>query len=84
MQIIKKIFSQEDIVGTAYLAASYLEQIGFDKTKLVYVVGSSGITQELDDVGIKYLPIGVNFSLTSPYLPTRQQPQCISVQFSLM
>ena len=59
LQIIKKIFSQEDIVGTAYLAASYLEQIGFDKTKLVYVVGSSGITQELDDVGIKYLPIGV-------------------------
>ena len=53
--------SQEDIVGTAYLAATYLDQIGFDKTKLVYVVGSSGITQELDDVGIKYLPIGVNW-----------------------
>jgi len=48
----------EEIVGTAYLAAAYLEQIGFDKTKLVYVVGSTGITQELDDVGIKYLPIG--------------------------
>jgi len=48
----------EDIVGTAYLAATYLDQIGFDKTKLVYVVGSLGITQELDDVGIKYLPIG--------------------------
>ena len=52
---------QEDIVGTAYLAATYLDQIGFDKSKLVYVVGSSGITQELDDVGIKYLPIGVNW-----------------------
>ena len=50
---------QEDIVGTAYLAAAYLEETGFDKSKLVYVVGSSGITQELDDVGIKYLPIGV-------------------------
>merc|ERR1719509_736890 len=35
----------DDIIGTAYLAAAY-------------VVGSSGITQELDDVGIKYLPIG--------------------------
>merc|ERR1719394_1429933 len=48
----------EEIVGTAYLAATYLEQIGFDKSKKVYVVGSTGITQELDDVGIKYLPIG--------------------------
>jgi len=50
--------SMDEIIGTAYLAATYLEQINFDKSKLVYVVGSSGITQELDDVGIKYLPIG--------------------------
>jgi len=49
----------EEIIGTAYLAAAYLEEVGFDKSKLVYVVGSTGITQELDDVGIKYLPIGV-------------------------
>ncbi|XP_023330010.1 glycerol-3-phosphate phosphatase isoform X2 [Eurytemora carolleeae] len=49
----------DEIIGTAYLAASYLEDCGFDKTKKVYVVGSAGITQELDDVGIQYLPIGV-------------------------
>ena len=54
------IQSQDDIIGTAYLAAAYLEEVGFDKSKLVYVVGSTGITQELDDVGIKYLPIGVS------------------------
>jgi len=54
----------DEIVGTAYLAAEYLQQVGFDKSKLVYVVGSTGITQELDDVGIKYLPIGVSSSLT--------------------
>ena len=48
-------------MGTAYLAATYLEQIEFDKSKLVYVIGSTGITQALDDVGIKYLPIGVRF-----------------------
>ena len=60
----------EDIVGTAYLAATYLDQIGFDKTKLVYVVGSSGITQELDDVGIKYLPIGVNWLNNPTSQPT--------------
>jgi len=49
----------EDIIGTAYLAATYLEDTGFDKNKKVYVVGSAGITQELDDVGIQYLPIGI-------------------------
>lgn len=48
----------EEIVGTAYLAAAYLDNQKFDKNKLVYVVGSSGITQELDDLGIKYLPVG--------------------------
>jgi len=53
----------EEIIGTAYLAAAYLEEVGFDKSKLVYVVGSTGITQELDDVGIKYLPIGVRKKL---------------------
>jgi len=54
----------EEIIGTAYLAAAYLEEVGFDKSKLVYVVGSTGITQELDDVGIKYLPIGVTSCLS--------------------
>ena len=29
------IFLQEEIIGTAYLAASYLEDSGFDKTKKV-------------------------------------------------
>jgi len=48
----------EEIIGTAYLAASYLQDSGFDRSKKVYIVGSSGITQELDDVGIQYLPIG--------------------------
>ena len=48
------------------MAAAYLEQIGFDKKKLVYVVGSTGITQELDDVGIKYLPIGVSKVVSNP------------------
>jgi len=60
----------DEIVGTAYLAAAYLEQVGFDKNKLVYVVGSTGITQELDDVGIKYLPIGEETSILNFNLET--------------
>merc|ERR550519_2548918 len=48
----------DEIIGTAYLAAAYLEDVGFDKSKSVYVVGSTGITQELDDVGIKHNDVG--------------------------
>lgn len=43
---------QDEILSTAYLAAKYLRNINFNKT--VYVVGASGIRQELDLVGIKY------------------------------
>jgi len=49
----------DEIIGTAYLAAAYLEDIGFDKSKSVYVVGSTGITQELDDIGVKHNDVGV-------------------------
>jgi len=49
----------EEIIGTAYLAAAYLEQINFDKTKLVYVVGSTGITQELDDLESSTFHLGL-------------------------
>lgn len=48
----------DEILGTAYLAAAYLEDIGFDKSKSVYVVGSTGITQELDDIGVKHNQVG--------------------------
>jgi len=48
----------DEIIATAYLAASYLEDTGFDKSKSVYVVGSTGITQELDDLGIKHNDVG--------------------------
>lgn len=48
---------QEEVLTTSYLAAIYLKEQNFNKK--VYVVGSTGITQELDNVDIKYLPIGV-------------------------
>merc|ERR1719312_1170345 len=77
----------DEIIGTAYLAAAYLEQINFDKSKLVYVVGSSGITQELDDVGIKYIPLGPdpvpvdgNWSLeTLKFAPIKLNPDVAAV-----
>lgn len=44
------------MISTAYLAAHYLKQMNFDKT--VYIVGSEGISKELDLVGIKHIGVG--------------------------
>ncbi|KAJ9590745.1 hypothetical protein L9F63_016261 [Diploptera punctata] len=48
--------TEDSIVSTAFLTACYLQDINFNKK--VYVIGSQGITQELDAIGIKYLDIG--------------------------
>ncbi|CAL4069349.1 unnamed protein product, partial [Meganyctiphanes norvegica] len=47
---------EEEIVGTSYVLAQYLKQRNFNKK--VYVVGSTGITRELDNVGITHTEIG--------------------------
>jgi len=46
----------DNIYSTAFAAASYLKNRGFNKK--VFVVGSKGITQELDKVGIKHFGEG--------------------------
>lgn len=47
---------EEEILGTSYVLAQYLKQRNFNKK--VYVVGSTGMTQELDNVGIAHNEIG--------------------------
>lgn len=49
-----------EIVSTAFLAAKYLKSKNFNKK--VYVIGTTGITQELDNVGIRHNVVGVNIS----------------------
>lgn len=44
------------MISTAYLAAQYLKQRNFDRK--VYIVGSTGISRELDAIGIKHLGVG--------------------------
>ncbi|BFF97021.1 glycerol-3-phosphate phosphatase [Drosophila madeirensis] len=48
--------TEEGIISTAHATAAYLKQRKFDKR--VYVIGSEGITQELDKVGIKHTQCG--------------------------
>ena len=51
---------QQDIFTTSYLCALYLKQRHFSKT--VYVFGSKGITNELDEAEIKHIGFGVSKS----------------------
>lgn len=52
--------TQEEIVSSSFVMAQYLKQQGFNKK--VYVVGTSGMTAELDNVGIAHTDIGVRLS----------------------
>ena len=49
---------QEDVLTTSYLTACYLQDIGFKKK--VYIVGTSGISRELNYVGIRNIGVGVS------------------------
>jgi phosphoglycolate phosphatase len=44
------------MISTSYLAAQYLKSQNFDKK--VYIVGSTGISRELDAVGIAHTGVG--------------------------
>ncbi|XP_042867918.1 glycerol-3-phosphate phosphatase-like [Penaeus japonicus] len=50
------VAEKEEIVSSSFVMAQYLKQQGFNKK--VYVVGTSGMTSELDNVGIAHTDIG--------------------------
>jgi phosphoglycolate phosphatase len=57
------MFFQANIISTAYLAAQYLKNLNFDKK--VYLIGSTGLTQELDAVNIRHTGVGPDVLHTS-------------------
>lgn len=59
------IASKEEIVSSSFVMAQYLKQQGFNKK--VYVVGTSGMTAELDNVGIAHTDIGPEPLTVSPF-----------------
>lgn len=50
--------TEEGIVSTSYLAAKNLKKLNFNKK--VYVIGTSGVTKELDALGIEHIGGGVS------------------------
>jgi phosphoglycolate phosphatase len=52
------MFLQDSVLTTSYLTACYLQDIGFKKK--VYVVGTSGISRELNRLGIRNFGVGVS------------------------
>lgn len=55
--------TEEGIISASYATAKYLENRQFDKK--VYLIGSPGIAQELDYVGIKHTEPGPDLITTS-------------------
>jgi ribonucleotide monophosphatase NagD (HAD superfamily) len=52
------MFLQDSVLTSSYLTACYLQDIDFKKK--VYVVGTSGISRELNLLGIRNFGVGVS------------------------
>lgn len=50
------VFIQDEVVTTSYLAAKYLKSNAF--TGIAYIIGSTGISRELDMVNIRHTGVG--------------------------
>eukprot|EP00276_Gloeochaete_wittrockiana_P000194 CAMPEP_0184671412 /NCGR_PEP_ID=MMETSP0308-20130426/85477_1 /TAXON_ID=38269 /ORGANISM="Gloeochaete witrockiana, Strain SAG 46.84" /LENGTH=325 /DNA_ID=CAMNT_0027118531 /DNA_START=59 /DNA_END=1036 /DNA_ORIENTATION=- len=45
----------DQIYGSAFAAAAYLDSIQFDRSKSIYVIGEEGICKELEEFGFSYV-----------------------------
>jgi ribonucleotide monophosphatase NagD (HAD superfamily) len=52
------LFLQDSVLTSSYLTACYLQDIDFKKK--VYVVGTSGLSKELNLLGIRNFGVGVS------------------------
>ncbi|KAL3271080.1 hypothetical protein HHI36_021579 [Cryptolaemus montrouzieri] len=58
------IINKDEVISTSYLTACYLKGINFEGK--VYIVGSEGISQELDEINIKHTGVGPDVFTTLP------------------
>jgi len=73
------------VIGTAYVTASYIKNV-LNYTGVVYCIGSSGLTQEFDAVGIRHIGTGPDSDVVEDMekaktMKTNPEVKCVVVGY---